>query len=421
MLGLTIATMCAGWLAWSVAQRAHGQRTRLLGAINGQALEFTWDRNPWGWRAATGYAQHGHYLVTLQLDLERGEPRAQIQISLRPRLDYRLQIHVGPHHRWVLGDERTAAGLLGGRVRAALGAGDQLLVGEDNITLITTRIDSAEGALDALTELAERLKRDPSPEVLLLGTALEDDSPLARAEAASFVLDTHPELAEPLASDAAPEVRLAVARKIRGRLGFDLASEILTSEIFHGDVQQAALRFLLFSYPPQEVGTVLVGALGAADENLLGALIPALARTGHQKATRALHAALPTSELANAARIAEALTALQGCRAEPTLLELLKRLPTDGPALPDEEGLAAAIADGLGRVGTRLALPPLRQLALQVTPESDVGIAVKVALDLVRSREGAEAEPGALALVGSSPVEGRLSEPPIPKNPASPV
>lgn len=415
MLALAVVTVAAGWVAYTLSHRSQDRAEALLYALeqSGTGLRFEWRR--WSWHRTEGTGHFGPRSVVVRLDGRAGEPRVSVSMQARHPETLRLQVHVGEHVRWTLGDEGLAAGLLSGAVRQALRSGDELLIGDGSLTLVTRHPESARHAalaLDALADRLEGLGDDPARDALLVETAVSDPSPEARAEAVPFVLEQDPSLAPALAGDPAPEVRLAVARSVHGELGFELARQILTSEIFHPETRHAALRHLVSLHPPEVVGPVLANALGTADENLLGALVPALASLGETGAGAALRAQLPTADLSNAARIAEALATLEGLGAEADLLRLLERLPRQGPALTVERELAIAVADALGRVGSRHALPRLARLAAQVPAESSVGIAVTVALDLIAARSGATDETrGALAVVGASMVEGRLSEP----------
>ncbi|MEL6184319.1 MAG: hypothetical protein AAFU79_06825 [Myxococcota bacterium] len=408
-------TMAAGWVAYTLSQRAQNRAEALLYALEQSGTGLRFESRRWSWHRTEGVGHFGPRSVAIRLDARAGEPRVSVSMRVRHPETVRLHIQVGEQMRWTLGDEGLAAGLLSGAVRQALRAGDELLIGEGGLTLITHHPESARHAALALDALADRLERvgdGPARRALLIDTAVHDPSPEARAEAVPFVLSLDPGLARVLAEDAAPEVRLAVARVVQGEIGFELARQILTSEIFHPETRHAALRHLVSHHPPQTVGPVLVNALGAADESLLGALVPALASLGEAGAGAALRSQLPTAGWANSARIAEALATLEGAAAEPDLLRLLDRLPVEGPSLTDEREMAVSVADALGRVGGRDALPRLATLAARVPAESPTGIAVKVALELIAARAGATDETrGALAVVGASTVEGRLSPP----------
>lgn len=423
MLSVGLLSMIAGVVLIVASRRlgeGHGPLS-LVAALEASGLEPV--SVPLGWaerlrrRGFLARAAVGARLLEARLDFDGPgrAPRVALQLSdirLDPALS--LQVHFGEQTHWVLGDDALAAALASERVRKAAGAGDQLHVAEGAIVLLSRDPAGAGRAVAALEEIADRLLREAGPdqtERLLEETALQDPCPRARADAATFLLARRPKLAERLVIDPAPAVRLAVARALGGAVGFELASEILTSEIFHGELQQAALRYLLSCHRAEQVGPVLVGALGAADDNLQGALVTALEALGVEEAVEALHFQLPTAELRNAARIAEALSRLEGSSAEPALVALLDRLPATGPELPDEHELAAVVADALGRVGTTACIPRLRRLAGMVPPEGPVGIATNVAIDLVRARTGALGLHGALAIAGASEVEGRLSDP----------
>jgi hypothetical protein len=346
----------------------------------------------------------------LRARLARGE-RAALTLDADLERRWSLQIHFEEQAWSILGDPALGAALASGKLRAATGPGDELHVAEGAVTLLVVDPAGAGAAALALAEIADRLRpAGTTVEALLRATARQDPDPRARAEAVPHLLERAPDEARALARDRAPEVRLAVARAVGGAQGFELAAEILTSEIFHAEIQQAALRFLLSRHAPERVGPVLVDALSAAESDLQGALVTALVGLGPAGAVEALHAALPTAELGNAARIAEALAQLEGTSAEPTLIALLERIGPDGPELPDERDLTIAVADALGRVGHAPALAPLARLARVVPAEGPAGISIKVALELVRARAGARPLHGALALAPGADAEaGRLS------------
>ena len=422
MFGVALLAVFAGTLVAVVAAVRQGPKLSadsLLGALSASGLQPVTLAPRSGWMARFGVVARAdvgaHRLIArLYSDGSKRGPRVSLELDAGLDPSLTLQVHFGEQTWWVLGDEALAAALATGRVRSAAGPGDQLHIVDGTVSLLSHDPLGAGEGVEALREIARRLRGPNGPrdtERLLIETAFEDSAPRARAEAVGFLLGSRPELAKTLARDRAPEVRLAVARWQRGELGFELASEILTSEIFHAEIQQAALRYLLSSHGPEQVGPVLVGALGAADDNLQGALVTALAALGHAGAASALYSELPTAELRNAARIAEALEQLEGSAAEPALTALLDRLPATGPALQDERELATSVADALGRIGGQGCLASLRALALRVPPDSSEGIAIKVAVDLVRARTGAPDLTGALALSGASPVEGRLSTP----------
>ncbi len=329
----------------------------------------------------------------------------KLDAGLPPSL--RVQIHFEEPTWGVIGADRRLGAALGcGELRAAARFGGQLAVEDGRLSLSLPNAGSAAAALAALAQLQDRLSPARPLLTLLEATAQEDFDPRARAEAIGPLLELRPELSEPLASDPAPDVRLAVARSVGGDRGFALAAEILTSEIFRPDLQQAALRLLLSRYGADRVGPVLRGAVAAADDELLAALITAMTELGQVEAADVLESALPTAGHANAARIAEALGRLAGPRAEPALIELLERIPASGPDLPEEEDLVIAVADALGRVGAGPAVGPLRRLARQGRLDDRVGVAVAVALDLIRARHGGLGTVGALALAPDP--DGRL-------------
>lgn len=342
---------------------------------------------------------------TLWVELEANElgrgSRVHIELHRSAPMDEApLQVHFGEQTWFVLGDEARAAGLASGRLRDALGPNDQLHISQGSLSLIVHEPAGAGPAARALLDLHHRLElsqNHPQPTSWMLqNLAFDDPSPAARAGAIPSLLAYHPGLADRLAEDRAPEVRLAVATAAGGELGFRVASEIATSEILHPSAQQGAIRWLAARYEPERVTPVLVSALHSAEEGVLHTLVGALSALGQRGVVQALLDELPTASARVVARIVEALVELEAPELEATLLPLLERSARGRG--PDALELRTAVVDGLGRVGSRRALEPLHRLAEEVPPESSLGLSLRVALDLVRSRVGDGGGVGALAL-----------------------
>ena len=415
LAGIVGAAIASGLVLWlSHRQQTHQAWGSLRLAFHGAGLELTETTVRFVPVRATSRATSG----SLDVHLRPGAPDAQGRVTLRldACLDPELKLLVQfGEERWsVLGDEAFAAGLASGRLRSAVGPGDELHLAEGSLTLLLAAPSGAGAAALALDHVAARLGRFVGPDrvrELLVDTLRADPDPVARADVVPHLLAREPSWADAAARDPSPLVRLAVARAVRGELGFALAAAIVKHEILHPDLQRGAARWLTGWYPPEQVVPVLVAALRAADDDVVSALVTAIGAAGERAAVDALRAELPTAEARTAARIVEGLVALDGPGAEPELCGILRRWRDRAPRHADERELAGAVIDGLGKVGGRAALPGLRRLQAHVPPLSELGLATQIALDLVLYRAGDVAAAGALALAELDPPNGELSLP----------
>ena len=284
---------------------------------------------------------------------------------------------------------------------------------DDGMIRSTVRsIDHAPSTLDAMLVLARELRR-PSPDKVpfLLAQRARHD-PLATVRLRAF---------RELASCHGSAPLLATARSLRESSELPLGLQAL-SVLLHEPAPEgtAAAEDLIRLVKEKEFGVTLSRqALVALADSEFGelatsTLVAILADPGSYPSVRAaalqslirgrhldeLLALKPSSDAAEAARLARGLGSLRDVAAQPRLVEMLEHA---------EDGVRKAAAEALGEVGNLEAVRPLRAIVRSAGVLSlAVAQAAESAIAEIQGRAGNSQE-GEISLVGVSQLDGAVS------------
>ncbi len=368
------------------------------------------------------------------VDAQKAAQAHKVRLVIDAVLDRAPSVHIHfGHDLDILGDEVLAAAILNGEMRAATRHGDRLSLEDGRVVLEAEALLADRDpvrVVESLANLAHRLAGAFADDRhagrvdligLLAENAQEDANPDVRSHAVDVLFRRFPtdvraaEIAERALKDSDPRVRLTAARYV-GERGFDVLAAIILHETTYEATQQAALRYLCRSFSVERVAPVLTDALYHSADQVQGAAIQKLGELRYRPAAKKLIELASSASFENTARIASALTAICGHRAEPTLIRMLKVKPNPPSTMPRQvRDAKIEIIDALGRVGTSVAVQFILPFSDPLVAGEDLKIAADTAIELIQGRAGDSVQGGSLSLIEQDDELGLLS---LPRTPA---